>query len=234
MENEIDKNLLGDNIVRSIRSGEIKMRPRWYFVMRDTLGTMAIVIVLLIAVYLASFIIFVLHQDGAWFVPVFGFSGWYALFNALPWVLITLSGLFVVLLASLATRYQFGYKWPLLYSLLGIVFLILAVSFLFVQTTFSDVLFASSLSRQIPLLGEYYPGVGVLSPNNVHRGEIAQIMPGGFIVEGIFGGTSTIVIASETDMMPEGGLKIGDIVVIFGNRSMTGTIEAVGIEKLDN
>lgn len=225
---------LEDQIMGAIKSGDIKMRPRWYFRLRNTLGATAIIIILLTAVYLGSFIIFVLHQDGTWFVPVFGILGWFALFNALPWVLITLSCLFVVALAFLVTRYPFSYQWPLLYSFLGIVFLIAATSFLFVQTSFSNILFTAPIPRGLPLLGEYYPGVGILSPNNVHRGTIEAITTSGFIVASLFGGTSTIVIASETDTAYTGTLGVGDVIVVFGDRSPTGTINAVGIERLTN
>jgi hypothetical protein len=223
---------LGDHIIKTIKTGDVKMRPKWYFLLRDILGATAIVIILLIAVYVGSFIIFVLHQDGTWFVPVFGFAGWFALFNALPWVLIVLSCLFVVALAFLVMRYPFSYKWPVVYSFLGIGFLIAAASFLFVQTSFSNTFFSSPIPEGLPFLGEYYPGVGVLSPNNVHRGEIEALTSSGFVVEGFFGTTSTVFIASQTDMMFAGPFEPGDVVVVFGNRSVTGTIQAVGIEKI--
>src|SRR5581483_4753552 len=102
-----DQKQFSEGIMKAIKQGDIKMRPQWYFTLRDILGVIAIVLVLLIAVYLASFIIFVLHQDGAWFVPVFGLAGWWALFNALPWTLISLSAVFIVLLAFLARQYSF-------------------------------------------------------------------------------------------------------------------------------
>src|SRR6185437_2652081 len=151
-----------DQIIEGIKKGNVKMRPRWYFVLLEILTAVALVIILLIAIYLASFIIFVLHQSGAWFVPVFGLAGWYALFNALPWVLILLSAIFVVVLAFLGKRYQFGYQWPLIYSLLGIIFLVAGMCFLFVQTALYNNLFNSTISHQVPLLGEYYPGIGFL------------------------------------------------------------------------
>jgi len=229
MEN--NENNGNSELMEAIKSGKVKMRPRRYFLLRDALAVTAIVIILLIVVYFASFIIFVLHQSGAWFVPVFGLSGWFALFYALPWVLIALSGLFVIALAFLAKRYQFGYQWPLLYSVLGAFFLIVAVSFFFVQTSFSDALFDSPVPRM--LLGEYYPGVGLLAPNDIHRGEVIAVTPYGFVMQNLSGGeTSTIIIASGTDLTFLGGLHVGDNIVIFGDRSATGTIRAVGVEKV--
>jgi len=148
--------------------------------------------------------------------------------------LISLSCLFVIVLAFLAKRYPFGYQWPLLYSFLSIFFLIAAVSFLFVETSFSNILFTSPMFEAVPLLGEYYPGVGGLSPDDVHRGDIEGLLPSGFVIRGFFGGTSTVVIASETDVMSGGIFKTGTVVVVFGERSPTGTIEAAGVEQLAN
>lgn len=223
--------MANEELIEAITSGKVKMRPRWYFLLLDALAAVAIIISLLIVVYLASFIIFVLHQSGAWFVPVFGLNGWFALFSALPWILIALSCLFIIALAIFAKRYPFGYKWPLVYSMLGVFFLIVAASFLFVATSFSSALFNAPVPRE--LLGEYYPGVGILAPDDIHRGEIVTLTPYGFIVEAFSGtATSGIIIASNTEIAFPGAFQIGDSVVIIGNRSATGTILAVGAEKI--
>ena len=224
-----------DKIFDAIKSGELKMRPRRYFIMRDVLGVVAIIIILLMAVYLASFIIFVLHQDGAWFVPVFGLSGWFALFNALPWLLILLSAIFVIFLAMLVKRYQFLYQWPMLYSLLGVIFLIAAVCFLFIQSSFYNQFFSSGVMEDVPFLGSYYPGFGTLGPNDVHRGVISSgtlTAASGFILEDNGGGTSTIIIASSTIIPLGPAFEAGDTIVVFGDRSPTGTIYAAGVERL--
>ncbi len=224
--------MVSDHVIHAIQSGEVKMRSRWYFMTYNVLAALAIAILLLIAVYLASFIIFVLHEDGAWFVPVFGLTGWYALFSALPWVLILLSAGFIVVLAWLGRRYSASYQWPLLYSLLGIFFLVSAVGFLFVQTSFSEQFFDAPFLVGMPILSEYYPGIGVFSPNDVHRGTIIRIVPAGFLLQGGFGVTSTVVVNQKTNFPISGSLELNDVIVVFGDRSSTGTILASGVEKL--
>jgi hypothetical protein len=223
-----------DNIFDAIKKGDVKMRPQWYFVLRDALAVIAIVIVLLVAVYLASFIIFVLHQSGAWFVPVFGLPGWFALFNALPWMLILLSALFVMVLALLVKRYKFSYQWPMLYSILGVIFLVAAACFVFIQSSFSDQFFRSSIAQDVPFLGLYYPGFGTLEPNDIHRGTIIIVNGngGGFLLQDNGGGTSTIIIATSTVLPFGSGFRSGDIIVVFGERSPSGTINAAGVEHV--
>jgi hypothetical protein len=227
-----EQKIFQDRILESVKSGQVKMRPRWYFLLRDILGIVAIVIILLIAVYLASFIIFVLHENGAWFVPFFGLAGWYSLFVALPWVLVILSCIFVVALAILARRYQLGYQWPFLYSVLGTIFLIAAVCFIFVQTSFYNTFFGSSVSHEIPFLGEYYPGIGILQADDIHRGEVVASSSLGFTMDDSASGTLLVVVASSTQVPFDPTWNPGDMVVVFGDVSPTGTIKAIGVEKI--
>ena len=228
----MNESIMEDKIFDAIKSGDVKMRPRWYFFLRDAMGVIAIIFVLLVVVYLASFIIFVLHQNGAWFVPVFGFSGWFALFNALPWMLILLSAIFVIMLAILVKRYQFAYQWPMLYSFLGVGFLIAAACFLFIQSSFYEPFFGSGIAENVPFLGLYYPGFGTLEPNNVHRGLVILTGKNGFVLQDNAGAISSIVVQSST-IVPMGTVfKVGNTMIVFGDRSPTGTIYAVGVETL--
>lgn len=231
-EKEQQNRPIEERVFEAIRSGKVTMRSRWYFVLRDIMAMIAIIIVLLIAVYFASFVIFVLHQNGAWFVPVFGFAGWFALFSALPWILIILSAIFVVVLAFLVKRYPFGYRWPLLYSFLGIIFLISAVCFVFVGTSFYNAVFNSTASRDFPFLGSYYPGIGVLEPNDIHRGTVTQVGMDEFSLQDTSGDGSEVFIGPETKLALGAVFNVGDAVVVFGNRTASGTILAVGVEKL--
>lgn len=234
--NEAEQNnggrMLGEQVMEGITSGKIKMRPRWYFILRDILGIIAIIIVLLIAVYLASFAIFVLRQSDAPFVSIFGLAGWYALFTSLPLVLIVLSAIFIITLAILGRRYPFGYQWPFLYSILGAIFLIVGVSFLFVQSASYDQLFGiAPVSPQIPFLGTYYPGLGLLQSDQIHRGEIVSLTGNGFIInEG--SNQEDMIIVSSTTKLPPAAFQPGDMVVVFGNASPTGTVLAAGVQEL--
>jgi len=236
MDNQPEQRPLGEQVLATIKEGNVKMRSRWYFRLRDILAVMAIVIILLMAVFLASFVIFVLHQDGAWFVPVFGLAGWYALFNALPWVLILLSLGFVVVLAILARRYQFGYQWPLLYSVFAVIFLVTAVCFVFVQTSLYGLFFASSVPQDIPFIGSYYPGIGVLGPENIHRGEIVIATADGFVLLDSSGRVLTVLVGPDTNIpfgaSPQAVFRPGELVVVFGDISGTSTVKAIGVQQL--
>ena len=225
---------ISEKVLDTIKARDLKMRPRWYFILRDVLGVVAIVIVLLMAVYLASFIVFVLHQNGAWFVPVFGLDGWFALFNALPWMLILLSAAFIIILAVLVKRYDFAYQWPMVYSILAAFFLVGAACLFFIQSSFYNEFFSSSIAQDVPFLGLYYPGIGPLSSNEIHRGAVVMAGDNGFVFRDSTGAISNVIISSGTIGSFGAVFTAGESIVVFGDRSVSGTIYAVGVAKLGN
>lgn len=232
MAQDGEEKLIGDRIIAVIRSGKAKMRPRWYFILQSALITTAVVIVFIILVYIVSFSFFVLHQNGAWFVPVFGFAGWFAFLNSLPWILVLLSIVFILLLFLLIRRYHFGYHWPLVYSLLAILFVIIGGCLLVIQTSLYEQIFDPEVPQQFPLIGAYDPLMNI-SSDNIRRGKIIGITSDGFVLRDIYGRLLPIVVTPHTTNFPFGAnFKMGDIVVVFGEWSASGTIQAVGVEKL--
>ena len=128
------KDTLRERVLAGIRSGEIEMHSRWYFIFLAALALFGSVIIFCAIIYLASFIIFMLHQTGVWFVPVFGSRGWLELFVSLPWLLIGLCFLCIGALEVAVRRYAFAYHQPLLYSALGIIVIAALGTVIIIQT----------------------------------------------------------------------------------------------------
>jgi len=223
---------VNNEVIAAIKSGKAKMRPKWRFALRTILTATAGVIVVLILVYLASFVVFALHENGAWFAPVFGLGGWYVFFNALPLVIILLSALFIGILAVLIRQYPEGYHWPVIYSLFGILFLIVGGGFVITQTPLSGELFREGMKEEIPLVGGFYGGFGVTDLYNVHRGTIVASTTNGFIMHELHGEISAVVVDASTSLPYGDSFRIGDAVVVFGVHIGDSVIRAAGIERL--
>ena len=73
-----DPNDIKNKILAAIQSGEVKQHSHRYFIWRGILIGTGIGLVLCLVLYLASFILFIMRQTGVWFVPAFGFRGWFA------------------------------------------------------------------------------------------------------------------------------------------------------------
>lgn len=223
-----------EDVIGAIKAGKAKMRPKAYFVLRAAIGVLSGVIAFLLLVYLVSFVVFALRESGIWFEPSFGPSGLAAFFRSLPWVLLALIAVLFVALAALVRRYQFGHRWPIVYSLIGVIFLVATGNLLIAQTSLRAEMFRDGVNERLPIVGEYYEGFAVPSVNDIHRGQVLTPFPGGFILSDLRGATSAVLVASATRILPGASLEPGSVVVVFGDRDGSGTIQAVGISEISH
>jgi hypothetical protein len=231
MELTPEEKALHDSVFDAIARGKIKMRSKWYFVLRTTLKVVGSFIIGLFIVYIAGFIIFILRQSGALLAPEIGFTGWYIFFRSLPWLLILLSLVFILVLIIFVHHYSFVYQRPLLYSLIGILIIVTATSYFIAFTPFNSSITNMLDYGNAPVFGGYYGGYGEGEITDVHRGQIILIASNGFILEGLRGETSTVIFEPGTATSSIDSLKPGDLVVVFGDRDSNGFIEASAVEK---
>jgi hypothetical protein len=232
MEQKTENNKIEEQVLTAIESGRVKMRPRWQFVLQAALLGIGAVMLLFVLLYLVSFILFVLHQNGAWFVPNFGAPGWFALFRRLPWVLIGLSAIFIIILEVLVRRYSFAYRRPLLASALGIVGVVLIGGVVIAATPFHARLFDSARHNGLSVIGSMYRGFGMPDFDDIHRGNIVQAVIGGFVIQDDDGNTSTVLITPQTRLPLGDDFEVGDTVIVFGTEAQPGLVTAFGIQKI--
>ncbi|MBI2888653.1 MAG: hypothetical protein HYY10_01890 [Candidatus Liptonbacteria bacterium] len=221
---------LKEKILGVIREGHAKMRPRWHFVFERALIGAGVALLLLALLYLASFMVFSLRQSGAWFAPQFGSRGWLTFLRSLPWVLIFFSVGFIVALEVLVRKYEFAYRKPLLYSLVGVA-LIVALGGLIAAPWHRSVLGAAQ-HGSLPLFADrFYRHFGTPHFRDIHRGRMRQMMPNGFMFENADGTTSSVMFPPRK-RPPMGRFREGDSVFIFGEGTRN-SIDAYGIERIE-
>jgi hypothetical protein len=209
----------------AIQSGDAKMEPKWHFVLETILLITGGVLALLLVLYLASFVVFVLHQTGLWYAPTFGVAGWFSFFRSLPWILIILLIIFMVILGVLVKRYSFVYERPAMYLFIGIVAFVALGGFLIAATPFHRTLFDAARNGNLPVLGGFYRGFGMQHFGDIHRGSITGTTTNGFVIRDDGGQTSTVLYGHFP-------FSIGNDIVIFGERTPSGTINASGIQQV--
>ncbi len=230
--NQEDRKLgIEENILQAIKEGQLKMRPRWHFVLQGILVAIGGFIVAAALLYLISFIIFMTQKTGVWFVPSFGLLGWYEFLYSLPWVLIVLIIAFILILELLVRRYSFAYRRPLLYSVLGLTVLVLCGGVVVSQTTLHQKLFHIAEKGHLPFAGPMYRDVGHRRLDKVHRGMVTLIMKDGFQMETERQEPYRVVIVPQTRLSRGARIERGDMVVVFGP-SDHNTIIAIGIQEL--
>jgi hypothetical protein len=135
-------------------------------------------------------------------------------------------------LEVLVRRYSFAYREPLVYSTFAVVAIALGGGFLLFQTSLHRVLFNSAEHQGLPPpINAFYRGFGEQRFEDIHHGEVLATTSDGFILQESYeNATESVVIASDTELPPEGAVLPADTVVVFGPESGT-IVQAVGIRK---
>ena len=214
MSNTIEQ--LNKKIEAAIEEGKAIMRPRWYFVIQGVLAVLGGVLIALVLLYLISFIVFTLKQNGVGFVPAFGPRGWLSFARNLPWLMILFSLLFIGLLELFVRRYAFSYRRPALYSALGIICLAVVGGFFLAQTELHPRVIQYSFTHHLPVGEAWYQRIENERFNDIFRGIIVATTSSGFIIEARLG-TSSVVVGPTTRLIPMDTPMPGSGVIILGD-----------------
>ncbi len=230
-----NKRSLQEAVLAEIKAGNTRMTPRWHFVLKAALAAAGFIIVLVMLLYLASFIFFILNKTGVWLLPVFGLRGISAFLASLPWILLVAGFIFLVLLEIMVRHYSFAYRKPLLYSLLGIVVIVTSASIVILQTSFHEGLYVRAHTGSLPIIGQLYSSYEAEQGqgSNVHIGMIREMTEDGFKIESPQGGTVLIAITSQTSFPYGIDFQNGDRIIVLGDWD-DNIIHAFGIRRIDN
>lgn len=221
-----------DKILSAIQSGQVKMRPRWHFILQASLTACGVIIVLLALLFLTSFIVFSLRQSGVWFTPTFGYRGLGIFITSLPWLLIGLAVIFMIILEILVKKYSFAYRQPLLYSVLSLVLLVTFGGLAVARTPLHSGLLKQTRENRLPLAEPLYRGYGMMKMEGVHAGSIEEMTENGFVLNSRRDERLNIIVTPETQFPGGYDLVEGDLVIVMGPRD-NGNVSALGIRKIE-
>ncbi len=211
----MENNNITDNILDEIKKGDIKMKPKSYFVLQSVLFTAAMALVFLGIVYLVSFIIFSLRVNGAWFLPVLGFAGIILLLKSLPWMLVALCIFLIIVLEIFAEYLSFIYKRPMIYSLVALVVIILVAGFLVERTALHAQLLYKTQEGKLPFIKPLYQDYAAVGVRSVHNGIVQEVGENGFTMENPRGE----VLQVEYVNAPSVAIEPSDVVIVVGDRN---------------
>ncbi len=227
--NPQSKKSIREYVIEAVKCGDVKMRPKWHFVVQAIIAIIGGIILALLVLFIASLIIFMLRQSGALFVPVFGLSGWLAFILALPWVLIFFCVALIIGFEILLRKYS--YKQPLVYSILGVAIITIVGGVALAQTSIHVRIGRFAQEKKIPLAAPLYRQ-SERDLDDIHPGQIVQILNNGFIMSDRRGSTTNVFITDDTRLPFDASFATSDLVIVFGGRA-TDTIEAIGIRRIE-
>jgi hypothetical protein len=221
---------MNDKVIDTIKSGEVKMHSRSYFVARAILIIIFSVLLFLFIFFVTTFIIFALQLNGGLYAAGFGPLGWLVFLSALPWSLLLLSIVLVLLLWMLLRRYAIVYHQPFLYVLLLLVVVISLACFFLSASSIHNGIYRYVSRYPVPVMTGVYE-FETAPASGVYRGQVVALATSSFILANAAGQTSTVfvlpgAVGELVDIGP------GDYVLIFGRGVATATIDAAGVETI--
>jgi hypothetical protein len=135
-----------DDVMNRINSGEVKMKPRWYFIAGSILMFGSVVALALVSIYLINLALFALKPH---YGPGAGFR-LEAMIAGFPWwaPLLAISGIFLAV--WLLKKYDFSYRKNFLLIILSFVLAVIMGAFLMDALGFNDY-----FSKRGPMKGFY-------------------------------------------------------------------------------
>jgi hypothetical protein len=221
-----NKSQISDKVIKAIEDGQVSMRPKWKFSVETALLFVGVLTVALILLYVTSFIVFSLRENGLWFTPGFGAPGFGVFFSSLPWILIAVTVVFVFLLEFLVKRYAFSYSQPFLYSAVAILGIVVVGGVVLGETTLHERI--EQNSRGLPFAPNFYQHFRQ-TPENLTVGQIIELKDDGCKLKGPERMLFNVKITSQTQLPPQ-ALALGDFVVVLGPRKGD-RVEAVAISQ---
>ena len=230
-ENNNNENSIKEKVLERIKKGEVKMRPKIYFLLKTILVTFALLALLFLVLFLISFISFYLRLTGLWYLPIFHPKFFWLYLKFLPWLLIIFCLILILIVEILAKRFSFVWRKPIIYSLLAIILFALIGGLLFEKTGLHSHFFFQTKEGRMPLMAPVYRQFGRPPVSDLNRGIVEEITEKGFKMR-IFGNQLLEVnFANNNISFPE--IKEGDSVVVVGKKE-DGTIKAFGVKKIND
>jgi hypothetical protein len=222
-----------ENVLEAIDSGKVNMKPKWHFIINAILLAVGVVFAILTLLYITSFIIFALHQNGLWFAPGFGGRGIRELLFDFPWLLVFVAIIFIGILQYLIKQYSFSYGKPLIYSAITIVLLVILGGLIISQTPIHKSLFLQARNSKLPFAGKMYLQYGLpLEEGNITVGEIIKALQNGFNINTPKDEIITVIITPQTRFPIGTNFVVGKKVMVIGDREGL-IIHAFGIRPFN-
>ncbi len=174
MKKENSENSITEKVVSKIEKGELKMKPRAYFVAKSFLVIGLLVLASLLLLYFGSLIVFVLRVNNILLFHGMGFQAIRSILLSFPWYLVFLIFILIILIEIIGRRFRFVYRKPLIISLLTILLIVTISSFLIESSSLHHSFYRLAEQERLPLAGRMYRELGHLDIDDAYFGIVLK------------------------------------------------------------
>ncbi len=233
MKKENNKNLITGKVISKIEKGELKMKPKTYFIAKAALVISLLILFFLIVLYFGSLVIFIFRANNILLFHGMGFQAIRTILLSFPSYLFLLIFILIVLIQIISKRFQFVYRKSFIFSLFVILIFVVMSSFFIEKSSLHSSFFRLAKQERLPLVGKMYRNFGNLDIDNVYFGTILQKEVDFWIMELDSGEKVNLKITEKTR-----GKKIlleteeGSKVIVIGEKE-EGIINVISFKRIE-
>jgi hypothetical protein len=226
-----------ENVLEKIRTSEVRMKPRYHFVLKVAFISFLAVLSLSASAFLFSYIFFSIQVTHHLFLVGFGERGIITFLLFFPWQILAIDIVLLLILERMLKQFKFGYRSPLAYLFLAILALAIVFAIIINETSFHQGLLDEAEHNHLPVVGGFYDHLRAppLREQGLFRGIVDQVASTTFTIYPVNGddGSSSVTVVVPPGTLLVGVLQSGDEVFIAGDATGT-TIQAYGLRKVTN
>lgn len=217
------KPTLEDVVMQKIKSGQVKMRPKIYFVAWSIFMGAGLVSVIVLAAFFVNIVSFKLRTLGSFGYLWFGQYGIRPFLYTFPWVALLIVIFGLVIGISLLKRYDISYKKSFVGLILGLTLIVLAAGWIMDLTGINERF--QHIGHMRGVYREKFVG------NDWVAGEVIAVEKKLLQIENI-NGDQVMIEWSDKTVLPFGSdFKVGDKIRAVGKWSSDSTFEAYSIGR---
>ena len=232
--NKENKNLISKKIISKIEKGEVKTRPRYYFILKSFFICSILFLLFIFILFFSSLIVFVAKENNFLILSGMGFCGFRAIILHFPWYLFLISLVLIIIIEVLGKNFKSVYRKPLIYSFLLLLFLTFFGSIVVDKMSFHQSLFKMAKEERLMLGGGVYRSMGNIEIDNTYFGIVLEKKEDYWAVELDNNKVVQLKITNETkgrrffSEIKEGsdivfiGEREGDVISVSRFRKMNG------------
>jgi hypothetical protein len=225
-----------DRVLEKIEQGKVHMQPKVFFILRMFALAFAAFVIFVLSAFIASFVLFSIHESGELFLLGFGWRGVFMFLLFFPWVFFALDLLAIIALRALMQNFRMFYRLSFT-TVLGVIILASTALALLINLTPLHTTLRNQASHEgVPFVGHFYTGIRVPhEKNGEFRGFITSIEGRTFMLKHDLHDTFdddhqlTVHVPSSLDITP---YVVGDNIYVAGDEEH-GVVEAYGIGKIN-
>jgi hypothetical protein len=236
-DNQESQKSFKDRVLENIESKNVTMRSKAHFRLAAIALILVALLTLVVSIFLCTFILFSVRISGHEPLLSLGARGLVFFLQLFPWTFLLVDILLIGILEWMLRKFPFGYKRPVLYTILGLLVITISVSvFIDRATGFNEALLRRADEHHLPsLFGDLYEHAGhpQRSQNGVCKCTITSINGNVLSAEDrdINKVIPLIIILPANDPQLS-TLHVGDTILVAGDIA-SGTIRAFGIRPLN-